>query len=588
MTRALRLAADFTIPSDAVTQTFAILAKRGVGKTYTALVLVEELLKAGHPTVVVDPVGVCWGLRAAANGTDPGLPIIVMGGDHGDVPLEASAGKVVAEFVVAERRSVVLDLSLLRKGEQVRFMTDFAETLYHRNRLPLHLVLDEADAFAAQKPMHDEARMLGALEDLIRRGRARGIGVTLVTQRAAVLNKNVLTQIEVLVVLRTISPQDRGAIEAWIRVHGTTEQGDILMASLPSLPVGTAWFWSPGWLDLFKRVEVRRRETFDSSATPKAGAKAAEPKRLADVDLEKLKGQIAATIERAKAEDPKELRRQLAAAKAEIAAIKSAPAAKERVERVEVPVLSDTQVKKLESLVTRVEGALTKVGEIRESLDENAIALRGAAAEISATVRGKLKPVSGLTERSAVAALQGQQSSASSVRPGVAAVVRRDLDPGAPLPKAERAILTVLAQHQDGCEAGRLALLAGYRWSGGFRNSLSALRTAGLMVGENSSVMRITDQGLAALGDYDPLPTGQALIDYWLRHPSLGKCERAILEVLITAHPKGLRADELAARTGYEWSGGFRNALSALRTAGLLVGKNSDEMRAVETLFAPE
>ena len=49
---------------------------------YTALVLVEELLKAGHPTVVVDPVGVCWGLRAAANGTDPGLPIIVMGGDR--------------------------------------------------------------------------------------------------------------------------------------------------------------------------------------------------------------------------------------------------------------------------------------------------------------------------------------------------------------------------------------------------------------------------------------------------------------------------------------------------------------------------
>lgn len=70
-----------------------ILAKRGAGKTYTALVLVEELLGAGAQVVVADPVGVWWGPRAAANGKDPGLPIVVMGGDHGDVPLEASAGR---------------------------------------------------------------------------------------------------------------------------------------------------------------------------------------------------------------------------------------------------------------------------------------------------------------------------------------------------------------------------------------------------------------------------------------------------------------------------------------------------------------
>jgi hypothetical protein len=41
----LHLAPDFNLPLEAVTQTFAILAKRGVGKTYTALVLVEELVE---------------------------------------------------------------------------------------------------------------------------------------------------------------------------------------------------------------------------------------------------------------------------------------------------------------------------------------------------------------------------------------------------------------------------------------------------------------------------------------------------------------------------------------------------------------
>jgi uncharacterized protein len=49
---------DLSLPVEALTQTFAILAKRGAGKTYTAAVMVEEMLKAGLQLVVVDPVGV--------------------------------------------------------------------------------------------------------------------------------------------------------------------------------------------------------------------------------------------------------------------------------------------------------------------------------------------------------------------------------------------------------------------------------------------------------------------------------------------------------------------------------------------------
>jgi uncharacterized protein len=109
------------------------------------------------------------------------------------VPLELAAGQVIADLVVDEGISAVLDLAHFRKGEQTRFTTDFAERLYHRNRAPLQLVLDEADAFALQRPMKGQERMLGAVEDLVRRGRARGIGVTLVTQRSAVLNKDVPT-----------------------------------------------------------------------------------------------------------------------------------------------------------------------------------------------------------------------------------------------------------------------------------------------------------------------------------------------------------------------------------------------------------
>ena len=47
------------------------------------------------------------------------------------------------------------------------------------------------------------------------------------------------------------------------------------------------------------------------------------------------------------------------------------------------------------------------------------------------------------------------------------------------LGKCERAILQVLHNFPDGCEIGKIALLSNYRVSGGFRNSLSALRTIG-------------------------------------------------------------------------------------------------------------
>jgi uncharacterized protein len=267
--------------------------------------------------------------------------------------------------VVDEGLAVVLDLSQFCKGEQTRFMTDFAERLYHKNRQPRHLVLDEADAFAPQRPMKGQERLLGAIEDLVRRGRARGIGVTLVTQRTAVLTKDLLTQAEVLVALRTITPEDREAVDAWIRVHGTPEQRDELMASLPSLPIGTAWFWSPGWLDVSQRVRIRRKTTFDSSATPTIGAVRREPKTLAPVDLERLCTRLASVMERTKEDDLRELRRQ-------IAALQRVQKPQIVVERVEVPVLQPRQIETLQGLV----------GNLRKIADEFSRAL--------ATVQGHL------------------------------------------------------------------------------------------------------------------------------------------------------------------------------------------------------
>src|SRR5688500_12978480 len=96
----LHIAPDLELPIEFATEASAILARRGRGKTYTASVFAEELEAAGQPFVVLDPVGVWWGLRSSTDGTKPGLKVKILGGEHSDVPLEPTAGRLLATFVV--------------------------------------------------------------------------------------------------------------------------------------------------------------------------------------------------------------------------------------------------------------------------------------------------------------------------------------------------------------------------------------------------------------------------------------------------------------------------------------------------------
>lgn len=561
--RRLRISEALGLPLEAVTQTFGIIAVRGAGKTYTASVMCEEMLTAGLQVVVLDPLGVWWGLRASADGKGPGLSIIVLGGEHADAPIEPTAGETIADFVVDARQSVVLDLGLMRKSQQQQFVTDFAERLYHRNRQPLHLFLDEADSFAPQKPLPGQQRMLGAVEDLVRRGRARGVGVTLITQRSAVLNKDVLTQVETLVAMRTISPQDMDAVDAWVKRKGDPKRRDQFLNALPSLPVGTAWVWSPGWLGAFKQVRIRRRRTFDSSATPKVGGRAVEPKRLAEVDLKALAQRIQSTIERARQNDPKELRRRIADLEAQL----------RKVERVEVPALKDGQLKRLERLA----------GHLKDTVDS----LSKAAGEI-VTVLSVPAPVGDGRRPFSVGA---QRREVTPRRDPGGEGARYSLPSEIRLGKPERLILAALAQYPQGRSVQQVALLTGYAANGGaFRNPLGRLRSAGLIDGRGH--LRITDAGLRALGPVDPLPPpGPALVEHWMQR--LGHAEREILSVLVHAYPKALPITEVAARAtssrgqSYDPDGGaFRNSLGRLRTLGLIEGRG--EIKAADTLVTGE
>ena len=124
MTR-LRLAPELALPLDLVTESLSILAIKRAGKSYLARKITEQLHHAGQQVVVVDPKGDWWGIRSAADGRGPGLPIVILGGSRGDVPLEPGGGELVAKLVVEQRVSVLLDLADLRKYQVAAFMTGF-------------------------------------------------------------------------------------------------------------------------------------------------------------------------------------------------------------------------------------------------------------------------------------------------------------------------------------------------------------------------------------------------------------------------------------------------------------------------------
>lgn len=312
----------FLLPVDIATQAMAIHGVRGKGKTVTASVIVEELLTIGIQVVVLDPTDSWWGLKSTADGLGAGHPIVILGGEHGDLPLQAESGHLIADFAVEKRVSMILSLRHLRKNAQRRFVTDFAEQLYHRkgeakHRVPLFLAIDEASQYVPQRVMGDTARMVGAIQDIVRMGRSAGLGVALIDQRPATVNKDVLSQIELMVCHAVTSPQDRKALGEWVSQKDSEGREKEFMADLASLERGEAWFWMP-ITDLFERVRVRMRNTFDSSKTPEVGKAAVAPKKLATVDLEALRGALEETIAEAEANDPAILQRRIRELEAEI------------------------------------------------------------------------------------------------------------------------------------------------------------------------------------------------------------------------------------------------------------------------------
>jgi hypothetical protein len=549
--------------------TFALLAKKGAGKTYLARVMAEEMWRAKIPFVFLDPMGAAWGLRSSESGASEGIPVAIFGGDHGDAPLERGGGALMADLVVDEGLSMVLDLSGLgSRSAERQFCHDFLERLYRRNSELVHLLMDEADLFAPQQPQAGDRPLLGVTENIVRRGRNRGIGITLISQRPAVLNKDVLTQVDGLVAMRIVGLTDREAIDAWVKGHGDVEAAAAVKGSLSGLENGECWWWVPE-LNILKRVQVRRAQTFDSSPTKKRGEKKREPKSFADVDMGAIERTMAATIERAKAEDPKALRKTIAELRAQLA---KRPTEQVEVEKeVEVPVLDDEHVERLEDAL--------------EALSASASKIIAAANEISGGL-AKIKtrpPGRTLTTQPAPAR-------AAAPPPPRSAPTSTPPDDGsfAPTP-AQRRILNALAMLEViGVTAPvktQLALFAqASPKSSGYTNNLGALRSNGLINYPTPGAAALTAAGRAH-ADASQAPSTVNELHAFVSQ-LVGPAKARLVEQLVAVYPDALSKAELAERAGASaTSSGYTNNLGSLRSLGLIDYPTPGYVAAQPVLF---
>ena len=277
MSTGFKVSKDLTLPLEAIAWVLTFVAKRNAGKTYNTAVYVEELVDQKIPVLVIDGMGVWWGLRTGVDSEGrpdpkrPGLPVVIIGGKHADINLDPAKVEKIVEALLQTNTSAVLDISQFRKGEQMRIAMVFAEELYRlADKYPAErvLVVEEADMFAPQKPFKEEARCLGAFEDLVKRGGNRNIGLAMITQRSADFNKNLLTQSDGLIVGRLTAPQDKQAIQAWVEKHAEKDKRELneWYDSLSHLRKGQVWVWNDDEeFPIYKKVQFRKRRTFHAT-----------------------------------------------------------------------------------------------------------------------------------------------------------------------------------------------------------------------------------------------------------------------------------------------------------------------------------
>lgn len=551
-------------PAKVLDQHTIVLGKTRSGKSSKMRLIVEHLLDKEDPVCVVTPKDDWWGLKSSADGKTAGYPIIIFGGKHADIPINAHSGAHVAELVATGNRPCIVSLEGLRQVERNRFFIDFAESFFLHTRGTRWLVIDECHNFVPKGKVWspDQGEMLYWGNRLASEGQGKGIILLSASQRPQKVHNDYLTSHETLIACRVIHKADRDAIKDWVDGCGDPVIGKEMIGGLAEMQRPEAWVWSPEIGFGPKRITFPMFRTYDSFKPQNTVAKL---KGWAAVDLEEVKGKLATVVEEAAANDPALLKKEIGRLTAALAKAAKAPAPKSDTDdslcfsasdltnarrdaaeavRATIPAMLDAQHQaSFYQGYTRAANAIANAITAWGRLDTSTIPER--------------KPLPAVT-----AALKARTPAAPSVAPKPAPRPQPGATAGLRAP--QRRVLASIgfwaSVGMDQPTRAQVAGVAGYSpSSGGFNNLLGQLNSAGLITIPASGRV-----GLAPGAPYDHLDAEGAKVKVL---SVLSNPEKKLVQAMVDDGGGPMARDGLAAATEYSpTSGGFNNLIGGLCT----------------------
>ncbi len=172
----------FIDAQELVTGRTCVIGQSGSGKSYLIAVLCEQLLQNNIAFCIVDTEGEYFSLKEK-------FQLLWVGGEEADVSIETDFYDIITKSI-KNNVPLILDVSDVLDIRKV--VSDFAAKLYeieNQVKQPYLLIIEEADKFVPQSK-----DSLKEIEEISKRGRKRGLGLLVATQRPSLVNKNVLSQ----------------------------------------------------------------------------------------------------------------------------------------------------------------------------------------------------------------------------------------------------------------------------------------------------------------------------------------------------------------------------------------------------------
>jgi len=228
-----------------------VIGSSGSGKSYTVGVICEELCKNKVPFVIVDIEGEYSGLKEK-------FEIVWVGDDEkSNLRWRNKFDLKLLARNAPDCPPILFDVSeASRPREKV---SEFLIELYReisRRRTPYLVILEEADRFSPQV-----GDRLPIFDEIARRGRKRGLGLMLCTQRPSVVDKNILSQCSNQLIGKLVIKNDLNSVAQFFSNHGPPNQ-------LTALSPGE-FFALGGIVSEPEKVKIRARETRHGGMTPK-------------------------------------------------------------------------------------------------------------------------------------------------------------------------------------------------------------------------------------------------------------------------------------------------------------------------------